>query len=72
MALMDWITTWGITGRSPAKPHALSSDKAVYDFCRSIYNEKKGPTPELREALALYKKKTDAGRAHTEFRRRAG
>lgn len=46
-----------------SKPHALPSDKAVYDFCRSIRNETKGPTPELRKAYDLYKKKANAGSA---------
>lgn len=71
MALRDWLP-WTAADSKSAKVSALPSDRAVYDFCRSIYNDTKGPTPELRKAYDLYKKKTHAGSAELESRRRAG
>ena len=72
MALKDWFTTWMPAGVKPAKPVVLPSDREVYDFCRSIYNDTKGPTPELRNAYDFYKKRMNAGSVESEPSRRAG
>lgn len=59
MALKNWLS-WGSVEEKPTKVAAFPSERAVYDFCRSVYNDSKGPTPELRKAYELYKKKTNA------------
>lgn len=38
------------------KRAGFASDKHAYDFCRQVYNETNGVTPELRKAFESYKK----------------
>lgn len=45
---------------SKKKPASFASEKEAYDFCRKVYRETGGVTPELRKAFDLYKKHTDA------------
>lgn len=37
------------------------SEKEAYDFCRSLYKETGGVTPELRRAYEFYLKNSDEG-----------
>lgn len=41
------------------KSAGFKSDKQAYDFCRQVYKETNGVTPELREAFKLYQKHAD-------------
>lgn len=45
---------------SPEKKKALfANDKEAYDFCRQLYRDTGGVTPELRRAYEFYKKNLD-------------
>lgn len=53
---------------SPEKKKALfSSDKEAYDFCRQLYKNTGGVTPELRRAFENYQKNID-DECREEFR----
>lgn len=45
---------------SPEKERSVfSSEKEAYDFCRHLYNDTGGVTPELRRAFEFYKNNID-------------
>lgn len=50
-------------GEAKPKP-AFKNDKEAYDFCRHLYKESGGVTPELRRAYEFYQKhlNDDCGR----------
>lgn len=42
---------------APSKPKPVfETEKEAYDFCRQVYNNTGGATPELRRAYEFYKK----------------
>jgi hypothetical protein len=48
-------------GGSAKEKSVFKSEKEAYDFCRQLYNESGGVTPELRRAYEFYLKNSDDG-----------
>ena len=43
------------------KKSVFQSEKEAYDFCRGLYKNSGGVTPELRRAFEFYQKNIDDG-----------
>ncbi len=50
-----------LAGGEAKEKSVFKSEKEAYDFCRNLYKETGGVTPELRRAYEFYVKNSDDG-----------
>jgi hypothetical protein len=50
-----------VAGGDKKEKSVFKSEKEAYDFCRQLYNESGGVTPELRRTYEFYLKNSDDG-----------
>jgi hypothetical protein len=61
MTFSLWDALRYFQGGDKKKKPAFGSDKEAYDFCRNLYKNSGGVTPELRRAYEFYLKNFDDG-----------